>query len=172
MLVVLRLGHRIRRDKRITTHVALASRALGADGIFISGEKDAHLLEGVKDVTGRWGGDFFSEYRRDWKNIIKEYKEKNFMIVHLTFYGMPVQHTIGKLKGENLLVIVGGEKVPREVYYSADYNISVTNQPHSEISALAIFLHCYSDGRELEKNFENAKIRIIPREREKMVQKY
>ncbi|TFG70124.1 MAG: tRNA (cytidine(56)-2'-O)-methyltransferase, partial [Methanomassiliicoccus sp.] len=30
MIVVLRLGHRPERDQRVTTHVALTARALGA----------------------------------------------------------------------------------------------------------------------------------------------
>ena len=35
MISILRLGHRISRDKRITTHVALVARAFGANNIFI-----------------------------------------------------------------------------------------------------------------------------------------
>jgi len=35
MITVLRIGHRISRDKRITTHVALVARAFGADKILI-----------------------------------------------------------------------------------------------------------------------------------------
>ena len=37
MIVVLRLGHRLKRDERLSTHVGLASRALGADKIIYSG---------------------------------------------------------------------------------------------------------------------------------------
>ena len=40
MITILRLGHRVVRDQRITTHVALTSRAFGADKIVISVEKD------------------------------------------------------------------------------------------------------------------------------------
>jgi len=169
VIVVLRLGHRIMRDKRITTHVALSARALGASGMIMSGEKDNEVLESVNDVAKRWGGDFFCEHRRDWKKAAEEYREKGFTIVHLTFYGMPVQEKIGEIRGKNTLVIVGGEKVPRDVYDLADHNISVTNQPHSEVSALAIFLHEYFEGRELSKEFQNAKLRIIPQKRGKKV---
>ena len=35
MIIVLRIGHRIGRDKRITTHVALVARAFGANKIII-----------------------------------------------------------------------------------------------------------------------------------------
>lgn len=169
VIVVLRLGHRIVRDKRITTHVALSARALGATGIILSGEKDSEIIESVNDVTKRWGGEFFCEYRRDWKGAIKEFREKGFKIVHLTFYGIPLQQRINKLREKNILVIVGGEKVPRVVYELADYNLSVTNQPHSEISALAIFLHEYFNGQELFKSFENARLKIVPQEKGKKV---
>jgi tRNA (cytidine56-2'-O)-methyltransferase len=169
VIVVLRLGHRIMRDKRITTHVALSARALGASGIIMSGEKDDEVLESVNDVAERWGGDFFCEHRRDWKKVIEEYREKGFVIAHLTFYGIPVQEKVGEIRGKNALVIVGGEKVPRDVYDLADHNISVTNQPHSEVSALAIFLHEYFEGRELSNEFQNARLRIIPQERGKKV---
>ena len=35
---VLRLGHRIERDKRITSHLGLTARAFGADEIILSGD--------------------------------------------------------------------------------------------------------------------------------------
>lgn len=40
MIAVLRLGHRKKRDARVTTHVCLAARAFGASKIILSGEKD------------------------------------------------------------------------------------------------------------------------------------
>ncbi|MCL2143761.1 MAG: tRNA (cytidine(56)-2'-O)-methyltransferase, partial [Methanomassiliicoccaceae archaeon] len=45
-----------------------------------------------------------------------------------------------------MLVIVGAEKVPPEVYERSDHNISVGNQPHSEIAALSIFLYEVTQG--------------------------
>jgi tRNA (cytidine56-2'-O)-methyltransferase len=169
VIVVLRLGHRIVRDKRITTHVALSARALGASGIILSGEKDNDIIESVNDVTKRWGGEFFCEYRRNWKGVIEEYRKKSFTIVHLTFYGIPLQQRIENLRDRDIMVIVGGEKVPRDVYELSDYNISVTNQPHSEVSALAIFLHECFEGKELDKEFQNAELKIVPQERGKKV---
>jgi len=61
-----------------------------------------------------------------------------------------------------VLVIVGGEKVPFEVYQEMDYNIAVTSQPHSEISALAVFLDRLFAGKELEKGFSGATRAIVP----------
>ena len=85
-------------------------------------------------------------------------------------YGIPLIEKLEELKKkEKILVIVGSEKVPREVYEIADYNISITNQPHSEIAALAIFLDKIFDGKEFFKEFENAKLKIIPCERGKKV---
>ena len=65
-------------------------------------------------------------------------------------------------KKRNILVIIGSEKVPGEVYGLADYNIAVTNQPHSEVAALAIFLHEYLSGRELGKKFKG-RLQIVPK---------
>ena len=82
-------------------------------------------------------------------------------------YGIPIEKEIKKLKKKrNLLLIIGGEKVPGEIYQEADYNIAVTNQPHSEVAALAVFLHDYS-GR--EKKFSRAKLRIVPQKKGKRV---
>ena len=75
-------------------------------------------------------------------HIVKKKKEENFRIIHLTMYGENINDIQEKLrcKEENLLVVVGAEKVPREIYELADYNVGVGSQPHSEISALAILL--------------------------------
>ena len=94
------------------------------------------------------------------------------MKVHLTVYGMPLQKRIGKIrKKKNIMLIVGGEKVPPDVYQMADMNIAVTNQPHSEVASLALFLHEYFRGRELDKRFPGANIRAVPQEKGKLVKK-
>jgi tRNA (cytidine56-2'-O)-methyltransferase len=61
-------------------------------------------------------------------------------VVHLTMYGENLPNAIGQLKSEKLMVVVGAEKVPPDLYRLADYNVAVTNQPHSEIAALSVFL--------------------------------
>ncbi len=170
MLSVLRLGHRPGRDERVSTHVGLVSRALGAGEIVYSGERDDGILNSIKKVSEKWGGPVKVRYERNWRKVIKSYKKKRYSIIHLTMYGMPVEKKIGKIrKHRNALVVVGSEKVPFEAYQMADYNIAVTNQPHSEVAALAIFLHEYFRGKELGKKFKKAKIRIIPQERGKKV---
>ncbi|MFW5902739.1 MAG: tRNA (cytidine(56)-2'-O)-methyltransferase [archaeon] len=144
MLKVLRLGHRRERDKRISTHVALAARAFGADEFILTGEKDEKLLETVRDVVNRFGGSFKTSYSKNWGKEVEKFSEKG-EIIHLTMYGERIQNLKKEINGiENALIIVGGEKVPKKAYELSDYNISVTNQPHSEVFALAIsYKPCY-----------------------------
>lgn len=170
MIEVLRLDHRIHRDPRISTHLALVSRAFGCSKIYYSGDKDSGMEETVNKVTDEFGGPFEIEHVKDEFKFIRE--KKNFKIVHLTVYGLPVQNEITKIKKfDNLLVIVGGSKVPGEIYKLSDFNISVTNQPHSEVAALTIFLDKYFDSQELGKKFKNAKSIIVPQEKGKLVKK-
>ncbi len=97
--------------------------------------------------------------------FIKSWKKKGGRVAHLTVYGLPVEKVAPRLrKARKLLVVVGGEKVPPEVYQSADWNVAVTGQPHSEVAALAIALDRVFKGRELEKKFTRAKLRVVPQE--------
>ncbi len=157
---VLRLNHRKQRDKRVTTHVFLSARALGAHEGFLSGEEDDSLVSGINETSKRWGGSFRVKHVRNWRELLKKSKEKK---VHLTMYGTPIQEAIGDIRThKSLMVIVGGAKVPGDVYSLSDYNISVTSQPHSEISSLAVFLHEFFRGEELKKSFKKARIIVKP----------
>lgn len=168
MICVLRLGHRKMRDARLSTHCGLISRALGAKEIIYSGEHDEQLLKSINDVSARWGGSFGVSYEKNWKSAIGKFKKGKYKIAHLTMFGIPLQKKIKEIrKSKKLLVIVGSEKVPGEVYGMADYNIAIGNQPHSEAAALAIFIHEYFMGKELDSKFQKAKISIIPQERGK-----
>ena len=64
-------------------------------------------------------------------------------------------------KEKNLLIVVGGAKVEPVFYELADFNISVTNQPHSEVASLAIILDKYFNEKEFSLDFKNAKRKII-----------
>jgi len=101
----------------------------------------------------------------DWKTYIKEFEGD---VVHLTMYGMPVDETIGNVQRDDILVVVGSEKVPRGVFDLANYNISIGNQPHSEVSALAIFLDRFFGGGGLKKDFRG-KLTIQPSDRSKII---
>lgn len=162
---IMRIGHRPQRDKRVTTHVALSSRALGAKGIYVDTE-DPVLEENIRSVVGRFGGDFSIKTGVKWKSIVKDFDGK---VVHLTMYGQRVDEAVPKIpKDENIMIIVGAEKVPPDVYQRADFNVSVGNQPHSEISALAIFLDRFTEGKALYED-RHGRMTVIPNERGKTV---
>jgi len=162
---ILRIGHRPQRDKRVTTHVALSSRALGASGIFIDTE-DKVLEENIKSVADRFGGDFGIETGVSWKKKLKSFDGE---IVHLTMYGQRLDEALPKIsRDRDVLIVVGAEKVPPEVYQAADHNVSVGNQPHSEIAALAIFLDRFTNGNNLYSD-RDGRMTVIPNERGKTV---
>ncbi|HJJ33322.1 MAG TPA: tRNA (cytidine(56)-2'-O)-methyltransferase [Methanocorpusculum sp.] len=159
---VLRIGHRPERDQRVTTHVGLSSRALGASGMYLAAD-DQKVSDSICDVAQRFGGDYFCENNVKWKSFIRKFKADGGKVVHLTMYGLRLQDAIPDIrKEEKVLVVVGAEKVPGEMYELADYNVAVANQPHSEISALALFLDHLYEGRELELSFDNPDIEVIP----------
>ena len=88
-------------------------------------------------------------------------------------YGIPIDNAIDKITQINnkMLIIVGSEKVEGWFYYNSDYNIAIGNQPHSEVAALAIFLDRIYKGGELNIQFSDAKLSIIPQERGKRVRR-
>lgn len=166
---IMRIGHRPQRDKRVTTHVALSSRALGASGIFVDTE-DPVLEENIHSVADRFGGNYSIETGVSWKKKIKEFKQSG-IVVHLTMYGQRVDEALTKIpKDKDMMIVVGAEKVPAEVYQMADFNVSVGNQPHSEIAALAIFLDRYTEGKALYMD-RDGKMTVVPNERGKTVVK-
>lgn len=163
---ILRLGHRLHRDERMSTHCGLVARAFGGDGIIYSGDKDESLMNSIKKIVENWGGPFHVSYEKDWEKVIKEWKGK---VINLTMYGLPIKDKMGEIRGckQDLLVVVGGKKVSSMVYELSDWNIAVTNQPHSEVAALAVFLDYLFEKKELKKKFKNAKIKIVPQEKGK-----
>jgi tRNA (cytidine56-2'-O)-methyltransferase len=124
---------------------------------------DHGVVQSISDVVNRWGGNFFCQDNVKWRRCIHEWKEHGGTVVHLTMYGLDLPDIIGEIrKKEKLLIIVGAEKVPGEIFGLADFNVAITGQPHSEISSLAIFLDHVFSGNELTREFSDAKIRIIP----------
>ena len=131
-----------------------------------------HLVTTTNKVKENWGGKYFTlEFIRDPKKLVKDWKKEGGIVVHLTMYGVPIDKVIDKISQINskILVIVGSEKVEGWFYYNSDYNIAIGNQPHSEVAALAIFLDRIYKGEELNIQFSDAKLSIIPQERGKKV---
>lgn len=170
-IAILRLGHRVLRDKRITTHVCLTARAFGANGAYISGDFDPSLILSLKKISEKWGGDFWVEFVKSPLKTVQEWKASGGCVVHLTMYGLPIGELLNQIpKEKDLLVVVGGEKVPPEYYSSSNLNIAIGSQPHSEVAAVAIFLDRISSGQWEGHTFEDAKLRITPSERGKVVE--
>jgi tRNA (cytidine56-2'-O)-methyltransferase len=175
-VVVLRWGHRY-RDERVTTHVALAARALGASGMILTDVMDEEIKKTVEEVVKSWGGSFFFKIGLPWKQAVKEWKEKKGIVVHLTAYGenMQTSDVMQRIKasGKDVLVLVGSQKVPPAFFSKtvSDFNVAVGNQPHSECSSLAVFLDHFFGGEELSKEFEGAKMTIIPQKNGKKMLK-
>jgi len=202
-VAVLRLGHRPGRDERMTTHVGLTARALGADRLVLAGAA-AGRRESVVSVTNRFGGPFAVETTDDPGDVLETWPGA---VVHLTMYGRPVQaverdiraafrhtetgstasgHKRGEAKGQHgrgegvrggyesngtpLLVVVGAEKVDFAVYEAADWNVAVTNQPHSEVASLAVFLDHLFEGAELDREWKDADRVVVPQAEGKRVE--
>jgi tRNA (cytidine56-2'-O)-methyltransferase len=174
-IVVLRWGHRPSRDARLTTHVALAARALGATGMILSDMEDPSIERTVEKVTQNWGGKFFFEMGTPWKKTVREWKARGGLIVHLTAYGENIEKSdvLRRIRSQNknVLIIVGSQKVPREFFREtvSDFNVAIGNQPHSECASLAIFLDRFFEGKELAKSFKKSKIKITPQRRGKKI---
>jgi tRNA (cytidine56-2'-O)-methyltransferase len=162
-VVVLRYGHRPGRDDRMTTHVGLTARALGADRVLFP-DNATQAAETVADITDRFGGPFAIEQTDSQAAVVRNWEG---LVVHLTMYGLPIQAVEDEIRGavdtDPLLVIVGGEKVPFELYEHADWNVGVTNQPHSEVAGLAVFFDRFFEGRELNQTWADAERTVIPK---------
>lgn len=159
------------RDSRTSTHLFLVARAFGANGVLYTGRVDKALEERIQKVVDDWGGSFKLEHCNDWKSAVKEWKGNGGEIIHLTMYGLPLQKVIGRIRlsQKPKLVVVGGTKVPSEMYELANWNVSIISQPHSEIAALSVFLHEFFEGKELNRPFDRAKMKIAPQKQGKKI---
>lgn len=149
----------------------LVARAFGARSVYIANVVDEKLEQTVKKVISSWGGRYFSLVMGvDPKRIVKEWKKNGGVVVHLTMYGLPLDEVVDRIRKQGkVLVIVGAEKVPRWVFDEADFNVAIGNQPHSEVSALAVFLDRIWNGRQLKLCFPDAKMYIVPSAKGKRV---
>lgn len=159
-LDVLRLGYRKGRDPRITTHLALVARALGADGFLLAGDEDQDLFDNLDSVCDRFGGEIETGHVSGLGHL-KRHVENGGVAVHLTMYGEPFRQAIPKIRRDRpLLIVVGGAKVPGDAYKFSQYNVAVGNQPHSEVAALALFMDAWFGESGSERQFADARLII------------
>ena len=180
-IVVIRMGHRVPRDERMTTHIALVSRIFGVKEVIYSGMKDDGFERSIERICKQWGGNVDIKYVKNIKRFIEFLaNEQGNVIVHLTMYGERIENIIEEIKEvaweKRIFIIIGSEKVPSWVYNISTYNVGVTNQPHSEIAALTLFLDRLINGKELNVEFEReitkgAKVRVIPKKRGKKIER-
>ena len=173
-VIIVRYGHRMIRDRRMSTHIALIARALGADGMILTNYRSEKVQDTIKNVNERWGGDFFVEMGIDWRELMKQIKHRDDVLVHLTMYEIEIDKEVVdniKKTPRDIYILVGSQKVPAEVYSKADYNIAISHQPQSECGALSIFLDRFFEGKTLYQQFDDAKLRIIPKAHGKEVKK-
>lgn len=157
---VLRLGYRRGRDPRITTHLALVARALGSDGFLLAGDDDQEMFDNLNSVSERFGGELETEHVSGLGHL-KEHVENGGVAVHLTMYGEPFRQAIPKIRRDRpLIIVVGGAKVPGDVYKICQHNVAVGNQPHSEVAALALFMDAWFGESGSERSFKDARLVI------------
>lgn len=164
-IVVMRVGHRIPRDQRASTHVALVGRAFGADEVWVD-KSDPELEERVNDVVQRFGGPFVVRTGVKWREAIREWEGK---VVHLTMYGEHIDDVLESIPVSDLLILVGAGKMPGEVFEMADFNVAVGSQPHSEVGALAVFLDRLLKGQGIRRQF-SGRLKVVPSPRGKVIE--
>ena len=169
-ITVVRLGHRQQRDKRITSHLGLTARAMGATHFVLCGDDDEKVLETMEDVTETFGGNFTAEHHAKPLGFLRHFAKQGGQIVHLTMYGEDFESATSTIPTEApIAVVVGGAKVPGEIYKLADYNIAVGHQPHSEVAALALFMSEIMGGVAGSEHFSGARLEVKPHPSGKVV---
>jgi tRNA (cytidine56-2'-O)-methyltransferase len=162
---VLRVGHRPGRDPRLTTHLALAARALGARRMYLH-PPDPELAHRIESVVRRWGGTFDVVPAGDWRSVVRSFDGP---VVHLTMYGLPLERVLPRIaRHPRILLVVGGAKVPSDLYRLASHNVAVGHQPHSEVAAVAVTLERLR-GLPGSRALPGARQAIVPRARGKLI---
>ena len=168
-VTILRLGYRLGRDPRITTHLALVARALGAQEFLFSGDEDGKMEENITSVNQRFGGDMNIKHIKTPKARLHRFVTHGVdgntpaVAVHLTMYGASFREVTPTIRSDRpLVVIVGGAKVPSDVFQVSQYNLAVGNQPHSEVAALALFLDGWYGSGAIERRLDGGELIINP----------
>jgi tRNA (cytidine56-2'-O)-methyltransferase len=159
MISVLAIG---RSPYEVNLDLCLTARALGASEITFISKKDARLLRHMGTLNKKWGGKFRVQFAKSYQEALKS--ATKYKKVYLTRYGVPLQTKSYTLKTyKNLVLIVTLKDEVDAIHKIADFNISVSSQPHCSAAAIAIFLHDFYNGRELAMHFENAEYKLVPK---------
>lgn len=168
-VAVLRLGHRVGRDPRITTHLGLVARAFGADTFYLAGDEDSKLFDSLSAVGERFGAPLSLAHVKSPMRLLRRWVESDCgdgspgVAVHLTMYGESFQDAIPKMNHDRpLLIVVGGAKVPGEIFKFCQHNVAIGNQPHSEVAALALFLYEWDSKGMKPENFKGGRLEVVP----------
>ncbi len=168
-MTVLRLGHRRDRDKRITSHLGLTARAFGADRFLLAGDVDPGVLDTLTSVRERFGGDIDVRHEGSGMGWLKRFAGSDAgdgaagVAIHLTMYGEPFRDVIPTIRRDRpVVVVVGGAKVPGQVYGICQYNVAIGHQPHSEVAALALFLDSWYLSVATPLRFDTGEVKIMP----------
>ncbi|MGC8496118.1 MAG: hypothetical protein ACP5MX_02845 [Candidatus Micrarchaeia archaeon] len=144
-----------------SVNLAQTARAFGASEIIFVSKPDPRLKRNISLLNSKWGGSFSVGFARDYAEVVKA--KQSYKIIYLTRFGTPISKTIYAIKTyKNLLVVITTKEALAEILKIADFEVSLTTQPHSGSSALAVLLHMFYEGRELAMHFENAKYKIVP----------
>ncbi|MGI0130617.1 MAG: tRNA (cytidine(56)-2'-O)-methyltransferase, partial [Thermoplasmata archaeon] len=113
-----------------------------------------------------WGGSFEVVGVDDWRKVVRSSRG---LVVHLTMYGQPFEHLLPRLRrAPKILLVVGGAKVPPDLYRLAHVNVAVGHQPHSEVAAVAVVLERLL-GVPGPRPLRGARRRVVPQARGKKV---
>ncbi len=140
--------------------LCLAARALGASEITFTGKSDKQLLSKIKKMNIKWGGKFKVSFTANYKDLIS--RSEKAIKIYLTRYGTSLNEKARMISTYKNIILIVTQKDDVEYVRKniADFNVSITRQPHCSSAAVAIFLHEYYKGRELAMHFENAKYKI------------
>ena len=96
---VIRLGHRVDRDRRMTSHLGLTARALGANGMIIFGDRDSSIVQTLSGVSERFGGKFTSRFEKNPMGYLKKFRmggartvvEAPFKLLKFVYVDVPLK---------------------------------------------------------------------------------
>jgi tRNA (cytidine56-2'-O)-methyltransferase len=127
---------------------------------------DTDLARRVGEVSRSWGGDFGVIGLDNWRPLVRS---SDVLVVHLTMYGLPLERVLPRLRrAPRVLLVVGGAKVPPDLYRLSDVNVAVGHQPHSEVAAVALLLDRLL-GPPRSGRWPGARRSVVPRARGKKI---